>query len=262
LVARLGHAIADASLVQTPTFTDQLGTSAVVKLGKLDCELFDDKVPLTVANFIGLACGNRPWKDDSGNWVQKPVELIRSPGQEVGRHAVAQAPAHDAAGEQVDDDGQVHPALPRYSERLEHGVQSPLQTLESGSGSCRDSAWLLVQALRCAGIAARFVSGYLLELARPDVAITEDTLALHPWADLYLPDIGWIGIDATSGRPPSRANGVALNSTGVATLVGRQGQRSGVSQRSAIGDWQELTLPRGIRGEELGDFEPRQVLQG
>jgi hypothetical protein len=57
-------------------------------------------------------------------------------------------------------------------------------------------------------------------------------------------------------------NGVAVSSTGVATLVGRQGQRSGVWQRSAIGDWQELELPRGIRGEELGDFEPRQVLQG
>ena len=57
-------------------------------------------------------------------------------------------------------------------------------------------------------------------------------------------------------------NGVAVSSTGVATLAGRQGQRPGVWQRSALGDWQELTLPRGIRGEELGDFEPRQVLQG
>lgn len=56
--------------------------------------------------------------------------------------------------------------------------------------------------------------------------------------------------------------GVAVSSTGVATLVGRQGQRSGVWQRSAIGDWRELTLPRGIRGDELGDFEPREVLQG
>ncbi len=87
--------------------------------------------------------------------------------------------------------------------RLLADVSDADRALPSGSGSCRDSAWLLVQALRGAGIAARFVSGYLVELARPDVASTEDTLALHAWADLYLPDVGWIGIDATSGRPAS-----------------------------------------------------------
>jgi len=92
-----------------------------------------------------------------------------------------------------------------YCVRLEPGVQTPLETLHGASGSCRDSAWFLVNLLRQAGLAARFVSGYLLDLdpstgiagAAPHPAL--DTSHLHAWCEVYLPGAGWIGLDATSG---------------------------------------------------------------
>jgi uncharacterized protein (DUF2126 family)/transglutaminase-like putative cysteine protease len=101
----------------------------------------------------------------------------------------------------VDLNGKVRDEV-GYVTRLDPGVQSSEQTLECRTGSCRDSAWLLVEILRHLGIAARFVSGYLIQLAsedRENDGVKADSADLHAWAEAFLPGAGWIGMDPTSG---------------------------------------------------------------
>jgi transglutaminase-like putative cysteine protease len=96
----------------------------------------------------------------------------------------------------------VHQSV-RYIERLEEGVQSADTTPSLGSGSCRDSAFLLLEAFRHFGLAARFVSGYSIQLVANSTAssneITQDSTDLHAWAEVFIPGAGWVGFDPSAG---------------------------------------------------------------
>ncbi|SOE19782.1 Transglutaminase-like enzyme, putative cysteine protease [Spirosomataceae bacterium TFI 002] len=90
-----------------------------------------------------------------------------------------------------------------YLLRFEHGVQSPSETIINNSGSCRDFTWLCINIFRAKGIAARFVSGYLVDLNFDDES--KDMLVFHAWVEVFLPGAGWVGLDPTSGLLVSEA---------------------------------------------------------
>jgi transglutaminase-like putative cysteine protease len=115
----------------------------------------------------------------------------------------------------------------QYRRREEAGVQSPATTLRLGSGSCRDMATLGMEAIRSLGIPARFVSGYLNSLAS-----LAGRGCTHAWFDAYLPDCGWWGFDATSGKATSRAQipiGVSSHPRGVMPISGKFDNSTGTS---------------------------------
>jgi transglutaminase-like putative cysteine protease len=109
--------------------------------------------------------------------------------------AMINSPGQDILGFLVALNNSVYTKI-GYLQRMQEGVRTSEQTLEYGCGSCRDSAWLLVQVLRYVGLASRFVSGYLVQLA---VNGGQPSVDLHAWAEVFIPGAGWIGLDTTSG---------------------------------------------------------------
>jgi uncharacterized protein (DUF2126 family)/transglutaminase-like putative cysteine protease len=144
------------------------------------------------------------YTDDLKKELAPYLETI-APGPQLSSHlATIPREATNTVNFLVELNAQLQKKI-RYIIRMEPGVQTPEETLGAAAGSCRDSAWLLIQTLRHLGLAARFVSGYLIQL-RPDIDPVEgppeveaDFTDLHAWAEVYLPGAGWIGFDATSG---------------------------------------------------------------
>lgn len=128
------------------------------------------------------------------------------------------APAPGRLKAIFDDLASVIYSTVRYNRREESGVQSPLDTLRLGTGSCRDMAVLMIETSRAIGYPARFVSGYL-ESSNSRVGRG----STHAWAEIYLPESGWTGFDPSIGRkvgPGHIAVGVSQHPRGVMPVTG------------------------------------------
>ena len=140
----------------------------------------------------------------------------------------------------------------QYRRRAARGVQSPSQTLSAGSGSCRDMATLMLEALRSSGFPARFASGYLVGSAS-----NAGRASTHAWAEAYLPSIGWIGYDPMLGEATASNHivvGVSNHPRGVmpvsGTFFGEYGSYLGMKVAVQTSRFADLKTP-SLRSVEL-----------
>ncbi len=185
--------------------------------------------------------------DYPDGWAQELAPFLRT--DDIADDVRAFAASHPPKGHVVDWLVELNRRVASeidYVIRMEPGIQTPSETLAARRGSCRDSAWLLVHLARASGLAARFVSGYLIQLEDegdiPGLArgMERDVLDLHAWCEVFVPGAGWIGLDGTSGLLCSEGH-VPLATAVVPELAA---PISGTASRAASGFAFDMTVER------------------